>query len=439
MMQDATSIQQWLGDVRGHSDLRMNRVSFDDCAQWRHHDGRFVHDTGRFFSVTGVGTSDVGLALHDQQLAMIDQPEVGWLGFVIRKSAQGIEWLAQAKTEPGNINQTHLAPSIQATRSNYQRQHGGRPTEFLNLFRGATTFISDAPHSEQGTRFLWKFNRNSILALPSGASLDLSHLQNWAWCSSSGMRDVLGQDYGVNTDARSVIASGPWSLLTDGEALFKAPVLAASYGEPGAVKNALKRVAPMLPARTPRWEAIKLQQLDGWSMDKDALRDRDGRDAVACFEIDVKGREVDNWCQPFLMQPDTVDHVLFMRLTENGAQFFVRVFQEIGFGPRKEYGPSLHGAFQTPDEMAGWGAGNCTELASIRQSDEGGRFMHADARYRIVLVNDAPPRVNYPFGQWINLGNLERLTTYSGATTNELRTLASVALSRGFDDACANF
>ena len=442
MNRGADSICDWLLGTRVKSQLRVDRIAFRDCAQWLFQNGRLHHRTGRFFSIVGVRVSESGTAKQDRQFAMIDQPEVGWLGFIIRRGSSGFEWLIQAKTEPGNINATQLAPSIQATRSNYNRSHGGRPTAFLDLFRKAETFISDAPHSEQGTRFLWKFNRNSVLILPEEESPALLGLENWMWCSSAQLRELLADDYRVNTDARSVIASAPWALLADDGPLFSAFVLTQSYKQlpkRRALQAYLDRLDPASHARVPRWQSLALDELNGWTMTEQSLTDERGREQVACFDIHVQGREVDRWCQPFLMQAKKGDHVLLMRLTGDGAEFFVRIYQEIGFGTRKEYGPSVHSSHETPAEIQNWlSDGVGTELARIWQSDEGGRFMEADACYRIVLVRDVPRRDRYTFGSWVSLAVLERLVTRPGTTTNELRTLASLILSREFDDACAN-
>ncbi|MFD0982837.1 NDP-hexose 2,3-dehydratase family protein, partial [Tropicimonas aquimaris] len=248
MTDEANAIRNWLGEVRANSHLLLDRVALRECSRWLYRDGELHHATGRFFSIVGLAVNNVGMARHGRQLAMIDQPEVGWLGFIIRRTSHGIDWLLQAKTEPGNIDATQLAPSLQATRSNYTCVHGGLPTRFLDLFRGATAFVSDGPHSEQGTRFLWKFNRNSVLILPEGDTPDVSGLEHWNWCSSGSIRDLLAEDYSVNTDARSVIATAPWALLAEGGLLFSAPVLAASYGQavqPKEIDALLDRIAPI--------------------------------------------------------------------------------------------------------------------------------------------------------------------------------------------------
>lgn len=59
-------------------------------------------------------------AIHPEaivrQFAMTDQPEVGRLGFIIRRGASGFKWLIQAKTEPGKVNATQLGRSGEASR-----------------------------------------------------------------------------------------------------------------------------------------------------------------------------------------------------------------------------------------------------------------------------------------------------------------------------------
>jgi oxidase EvaA len=440
MINDVKSAHSWVSQIDEQAQLKLTKASFQDCQNWQFVDGSFHHATGSFFSVLGLSVAGSMGTEPDQHYAMIDQPEVGWLGLIVRRGREGIEWLLQAKTEPGNISASQIAPSIQATRSNYKQAHGGKPTAFLDLFKTGSTFLSDGPNSEQGTRFLWKFNRNSVLALPKGHDLDLDGLNHWAWCTSRTVRELLSEDYRINTDARSVVATAPWSLLSDGKTLFCAPALEASYKQPLAPNQIAMYIARLHPLNIqsfPKWNSVALTELNGWQLKDEALIDPTNKPAVSCFEINVKGREVDTWCQPFLLSTDNPDNVLFMRITPRGAEFFLRIYNELGFGARKEYGPSLHSLFDTPEDMQDWGSSlKVQELINLSQSDEGGRFMTADARYRVVLIDDASPRMTYPFGAWMSLSTIETLVNRPGSTTNELRTLVSLILSRSFDEIC---
>ena len=58
--------------------------------------------------------------------------EIGILGII--KISKIINIL-QAKVEPGNINKIQISPTVQATRSNYSRVHGGKTIPFLNYFK----------------------------------------------------------------------------------------------------------------------------------------------------------------------------------------------------------------------------------------------------------------------------------------------------------------
>ena len=55
---------------------------------------------------------------------IIIQNEKGILG--ILKDSVKNKYLLQAKVEPGNKNRLQLSPTVQATKSNYQRVHGGK-------------------------------------------------------------------------------------------------------------------------------------------------------------------------------------------------------------------------------------------------------------------------------------------------------------------------
>ena len=78
--------------------------------------------------------------------------------------------LVQAKVEPGNIGYAQLAPTVQATQSNYERVHGSQETPFLDWFLGQRqdAVLDDCLQSEQGSRFLGKFNRNMAVRVPDG-------------------------------------------------------------------------------------------------------------------------------------------------------------------------------------------------------------------------------------------------------------------------------
>ena len=125
--------------------------------------------------------------------------------FITRRREKGVDLLVQAKTEPGNVGIVQLAPSCQATASNRERIHGGDLPPYSEYFSGSIgEIISDSLQSEQGTRFFGKLNR-SILVMDDHVE---AQYDQHCWIPFQLFRQLLTEDFLVNTDARSVLHHG---------------------------------------------------------------------------------------------------------------------------------------------------------------------------------------------------------------------------------------
>ena len=429
-MLDNTSTDAWLEEARSRANLRVRRISLGECRHWSLEDGALVHSSGGFFSVRGLRSWPAARPAEVSHAPFIDQPDVGHLGFLIREAAGGIEWLLQAKTEPGNLLGTEIAPTVQATQSNLNRLHGGKATRFIEHFEDPRLLLSASAQSEQGNRFLLKFLRNSVAALPKSAEIESGDY--WRWTPAEDLRRFLGRSSSVNTDARSVIASGPWWAIASGRPLFRSAALMKSYGSP------VQRIRLPEPQGIVRgqiaWERLPLEALPGHSWTDEGLMGPDGW-LVTLHDIAVNGREVESWCQPLLCDSGVTDITLLARLRGDTVEVFLSRQREVGFGGRWEYGPSVLGDRPLPSDIAAMLQDTTEEeVASMQQTDEGGRFMQVLSRYRIVLVQGTPPGPVQPSGVWVQLSTLEALCRRSGSTTNELRSLASLLLSTAADE-----
>ena len=75
----------------------------------------------------------------------------------------------KANVEPGNINKLQISPTVQATKSNYTRVHGGKKIKYLNNFLKFKKYLVNIKQTEQGFNYLLKkikiFLFNQILKL----------------------------------------------------------------------------------------------------------------------------------------------------------------------------------------------------------------------------------------------------------------------------------
>src|SRR5688572_22943980 len=148
-------IPKWLDSRREMHRFSVRRIPLDELASWHFANGtgNLVHESGRFFSVEGltVVTSYPENSVYHQPI--INQPEIGILGILAKRFEGILHFLIQAKMEPGNVNLVQLSPTVQATRSNYTKVHGGSAVRYLEYFaeRSRGSVLVDQLQSEQGS------------------------------------------------------------------------------------------------------------------------------------------------------------------------------------------------------------------------------------------------------------------------------------------------
>lgn len=439
------TVSTWLDHLRAQGLLRVRPLPLRDCPSWPWQDDAWRHVTGRYFSVVGMHAVMGGRALWQP---MIDQPEVGVLGFVVRRP-HAPQWLLQAKTEPGNVGGTQVGPSVQATESNYQRVHGGRPTPLINCFVGErparVRLWADSRQSEQGDRFLGKYNRNALAEVGEDHPVPVD--APWRWFDAAEVRAALMCDYAVNTDARSVMVCSPWHWLSDdGQQAFSrwrasadewGHVLWHSFNQlPGEGVQA--RIAASLAQARASWqvsrERVPLRDLPGWVVREDGIHP-DGAPAtfsVRAYDVTALDREVSHWAQPLVVGGRTAHISLMCARVDGVLKVWLREAPEPGFHDGVQLGPSdvddpVH--HRQPEVGAMLSAG--IERAAVNQSDEGGRFMASVARYAVVEVShDAVAALpDGDGGHWVTLSELSLLAQTPGMLTNEARSVASLLLA----------
>jgi oxidase EvaA len=444
------SLLSWLDHRRRLCDMDVEEIPWRQSREWHYSGGALQHHSGGFFSIVGV-QAETGSGVTLRQ-PLINQPEIGILGFLLQRRGGVPHLLIQAKPEPGNIGLCQAAPSVQATRSNYQRLHHGKATPFLDFFTGhaAALVHADSLQSEQGTRFLGKYNRNMTVEVPPELPLDTP--EGYHWAPVPEVCALLGSDFQINTDARSVLASSDWSLLAGGTVPF-----GRWHGQGGIGESLLRsHAAPAGQAHSSEVTILAaLEQLRQAypfqvrtvSLDRelDWLEGRQPRLLGPAGSFDVRQvavrsseREVQSWDQPIVAQERQGTAVLLGRHVNGVLHLLFRCRAEIGFREGFQYGPALQDAGGAPSPVPELDAeelvlqellGRATPLLSSLHSDEGGRFYRSVARYSIALMAEDDALPSSPSLRWMTLGQIERLLKRQGVFSNEARSLISMLLA----------
>jgi dTDP-4-dehydro-6-deoxy-alpha-D-glucopyranose 2,3-dehydratase len=445
-----SAIHAWREAQRQRSDFRCDPVPLSELPAWRLDEGEIAHHTGGFFRIVGVHTQSDHKGIDGNMQPFILQPEIGILGILAKPGADGPQILVQAKTEPGNVGAVQLAPSFQCTPSNYTQRHGGERAPFLDFFANPTgaRVISDLCQSEQGTRFLGKFNRNMVVEIAPGAAPEAGGA--WRWVPAFELLQLVQAQNVLNTDARSVLVSTPWGYFSHGAPFARwrgtggfGEQLLLSYtaGEDRAehaTNDLLAWIAQRRRDTSVANTRVALASLPGWQSDGTAIQPRGtGSFAVRGFRVRARDREVPEWDQPLVDSAGCGLVALLCQRRAGVLHLLMRAKAEPGLGNTIEFTAAVQippgeiAASEPEAALAALAAGASGAVVHLRceQSEEGGRFFQDRNDYVVAEIPDSLPIDDDEELRWVTLAQLETLCTRPGLVTNEARSAASLLLA----------
>ncbi|MEX0173908.1 NDP-hexose 2,3-dehydratase family protein [Streptomyces sp. LMG1-1-1.1] len=418
----ATSdVPGWLDFHRLTCGTAIRRIPFVELDHWSFapDTGDLRHSSGKFFTVEGLHAVRPEGAW---QQPIIVQPEIGILGILAKEFDGVLHFLMQAKMEPGNPNLVQLSPTVQATRSNYTKAHGGAEVKYLEHFLAPDRerVLTDVLQSEHGAWFYRKRNRNMIVEVEGDVPAD----EDFRWLTLGQITAMLRVDNVVNMDARTVLASAPMAPAEIGALTSDADLLAWFTGERARQDIDVRR--------------MPLREISGWRRDEYSVRRDDDRFfQVVAVSVEGAGREVAGWTQP-IIEPvgqgivafarrvfDGVPHVLVHARVEGGfldtaelAPTVQYVPENYAHLPAEHRPPFLDAILSAPADRVRY---------STVHSEEGGRFLNAESRYLIVDTDeDTTPAEAPPGYHWVTPGQLNWLAGHSRYVNVQARTLLAV-------------
>lgn len=310
---------------RERSRARIARQALDRLENWSAPVGcaAITHDSGRFFSIHG-------LADHsDRRWPVIKQPEIGILGILATRIRGVLHVLMQHKMEPGNIGGVQLSPTVQATRSNYRRIHGGGAVPYLDFFtalgmrngaRGRRVLV-DSLQTEQSSLFYRKRNRNIVIEVNE----EVPERPGWHWLGLDQLLGLLTIDDVVNMEARSVLCALAAEVRSAGGGLAIGGAQGTTLGDGRAdreqAKHSIRGILGWITAgrsEPPQQsELVSLRELEGWSHTGELITHDSGKTfSIIGVSVRSSDREVSGWDQPMISVG--ADGVIGLLITEIG-------------------------------------------------------------------------------------------------------------------------
>jgi oxidase EvaA len=200
----------WLEARRKDVPFSAELIPLREVANWQSDDnGNIYNATGQFFRIEGVRVrSAPGL----REIAGWDQPiltqtEGGVLALLCRETSVGVEFLLQAKADPGNVGYLQFCPTIQSTWENIRGLRGARRAAFAECLEPSENIriVYRSKHNEEGSRFWQKSNENMILFVEDASQLAIND-QVYRWATLSQIKAMSLLDNVIGPYVRTVIA-----------------------------------------------------------------------------------------------------------------------------------------------------------------------------------------------------------------------------------------
>ena len=441
------AIVEWLEGHRQTTQCVVDLVPLRTLDHW-HFDEHLnlLHDSGKFFSIEGLRVStDAGPVDHWAQ-PIIYQREIGILGIICQKRHGVLQFLLQAKIEPGNIGHAQLSPTLQATRSNYTRVHEGQFPAFLDYFVEPVKqwILFDQLQSEQGGRFFKKRNRNMLLVIPPEEVLEVP--DNFRWMTLGQIKRLVTMNNTINMNTRTVLSclsiapfdgslsSSLREIRADGDDSWRGLYDSLLRREQGlhSLESLLSHLTELKTRATLDVERCDLDQLEDWEVREYEIAHREDRFfRVIGVRVRIDGREVQSWCQP-LIRPRHEGLVGFIVRPIDGVYLIlVQAKMEAGNFDTLELAATVQcitGNYRRPtydipyvqhflDPQQG------RILFDSMQSEEGGRFFQEENRYLVLEVGEDFPTDVADNYIWMTLGQAKLFIKFNNYFNVEARSL----------------
>ena len=375
-------IKHWLNREKQKNILKVKKIRLSFLKNWYFNSKEISHKSGKFFKIVGIKVYTNFFSKNWDQPIII-QNEIGILGIIKNRISK--KYLLQAKVEPGNRNRVQLSPTVQATKSNYTQVHGGQKVPYLKYFLKIKK-KNIMNQSEQGFRFLNKYNSNIIISVNNKFTL----LPNFFWFSLKELEVLIKQKNILNMNTVSV---------------FSSFIKKNNFDKP---YNSIKKINKIINILDKKFfiksKIVSLSSLNNWKLTKDKVSHKLGKHfSVIGVRVKTNKREVDEWNQPliegknlalagFLLKKiNKTNHYLCRYILKPGLKKST-ITCTVNTSDIKNYKINQALAIDQKNLIKKYFLSNNDAKKKLIYdniiSDEGGRFYHCEIRNIAILLNE---------------------------------------------------
>jgi len=383
-MSNLKHIYAWLNKEKKRQKIIIKQRNISELHLWKYKSGKIYHNSKKFFSILGLRIISNFYKHYTWDQPLIYQNENGILGIIRRNIKSEPEYLMQAKVEPGNINKLQISPTVQATKSNYTRVHGGKKIKYLNFFLNKTKCLVNSKQTEQGFIYLFKKNTNILLNI----NKNINFSKNYKWIQRKHLISLIEKKNILNMDTLSV---------------FSCSISKNNFDSPSF---SMKQINHWLSNMKKRYyikvNIMKLSNMKNWVLsNKNIYHKSKSFFSIIGVRVSTKSREVNYWDQPLIKNHNISFAGFLVKKINFTTHYLVRFTLEPGLKQAsltctvntsnvKNYLKNNNLSFKSKFILKNFffKKNKYTVKYDKIQSDEGGRFYQSQIRYMVIQLND---------------------------------------------------
>ena len=371
-------IFRWLQQQRKKQFLAIKKTDLLKLQKWVFNKKEIYHESKKFFRIVGIKINTNFYKKKIWYQPIIVQKEIGILGII--KNIKTNKYLLQAKVEPGNINKIQISPTVQATKSNYSRIHGGKTIPYLVYFKRKNKNFS--LQTEQAFRYFNKKNSNIVTFVKKKISVN----KKFRWFSKTEIINLLKEKNLINMDTLSVFSSFISKRKND------FPL--NSIKDISKWKNSLNRKFFL------KNKIVRLNLIKEWKITKRKIYHQTNEYfSIIGVKVKTNEREITGWSQPIIQGSKMAFAGYLIKRFNNTNHYLCRYILKPG-SKVSTYTCSVNTSkfnnykknkdltdFQKKLISDYFVNSKFEKLYDNILSDEGGRFYHSQIRYMACKLN----------------------------------------------------
>ncbi len=383
-MSNLKQIYTWLKNQKKKQKIIIKEKNISNLYSWKYRSEKIYHNSKKFFSIVGLRVVSNFYKRYSWDQPIIYQKDNGILGIIRRNKNGKSEYLMRANVEPGNINKLQISPTVQATKSNYTRVHGGKKIKYLNFFLNKTKCLVNSKQTEQGFIYLLKRNTNILLNI----NKKINFPENYKWIQKKHLISMIKKKNILNMDTLSVFSC---SIKKN---IFDKPI------------NSIKQINNWFIHMNKKYyikvKIINLSNMKNWILtNKSIFHKSKSYFSIIGVMVSTKSREVNYWNQP-LIKNSTLHFAGFIVKKINlTTHYLVKFIVEPGYKSgsvtctvktsnvenyKKNKNLSAKSKFILKNFF--FKKNESSVKYDAIQSHEGGRFYQSQIRYMVVQIGD---------------------------------------------------